>query len=235
MKNKYILLISVIFGLLTGYLIYDYLYKVEQSMNNVQYGQVVVAAQNIGTKVQVTPEMVELKKVPVEYIHPSAVREKEKIMASITKAPVVKGEQILQEKIVPQGDVKNGLSYLVPVGKRAVTVAVDEVSGISGHLKPGDRVDVAAAINIPESGGQREVPYALVVLTDLRVLAVGRILDDLGQGALEYKTVTLAVAVEESRPLILADQKGIIRLMLRSPVDEVMVYTTPFRAEDFMD
>ena len=235
MKSRYIILLSIVFGLLTGYLIYDYLVKAERAINTIQYDYVAVAAIDVPAKSRVSGEMVEMKKVPVEHIHPLSIRKKEGAVGAITVVPLIKGEQVLKNRITQQAEVKNGLSYLIPVGKRALTVAVDEVSGIAGLIRPGDHVDVAATVNIPDSSGQREVPNSLVVLQDLQVLAVGKAMEDRGDGKTSFdsKTLTLAVTVEQSRPLILASQKGNIRLMLRSPVDPGTVYTKPFKAEDF--
>ena len=141
MKSRYIVLISIFFGLLTGYFIYDYLVKAEKAINTVQYEDVAVAVQDVPSKSRVTREMVELKKVPVEHIHPQAVHKTEEVIGAITVVPLIKGEQVLKNRIVLPNEVKNGLSYLIPAGKRALTVAVDEVSGISGLIRPGDRVD----------------------------------------------------------------------------------------------
>lgn len=230
MKNKFILVLCIIFGLLTSYLIYDYLTKAERSMSNIQYGQVIVTAVNVPAKTMLTNEMLTVKKVPLEYIHPQTIQKKEEAVGTITVTPLVQGEYVLHGRIAQRNDAKNGLAYIVPAGKRAVTVAVDQVSGVAGLLKPGDHVDVAATVNIPD--GQREIPFSLVVLQDIQILAVDRNLED-KEIPPENKTVTLAVTVEQSRPLILASQKGNIRLLLRSPADSSTVYTVPFRAEDF--
>lgn len=236
MKSKYIAVFSIIFGLLTAYLIYDYLIKLEKSVDNTRYGEVVVAAVDVTNKTQVTDEMLQVIKMPIDYIHPLAVRSKNAAVGKITNTSLSQGEQILQKKLVASGEVKYGLSYAVPVGRRAVTVAVDDVSGISGLIRPGDKVDVAAVINLPDQSGQKEVPNGLVVLQDIQVLAVGKTLEDKtdGKKPLEYKEITLAVTVEESRPLILASQKGNIRLMLRSPVDKSIFDTVPFGPKDFL-
>jgi pilus assembly protein CpaB len=236
LKNKLIIILAIVFGLLTSYLIYDYLIKVEQNMTNVQYGEVVVTAGDITGKTLLTTEMLDIKKIPLEYIHPDAARKKEEVVGTITLAPLTKGEQVLKKKIARQNEVKNGLAYIVPVGKRALTLAVDEVSGIAGLIRPGDHVDVVATVNIPDPSGLKETPHSLVVLQDLPVLAVGKTMDDKGDGKppVEAKTVTVAVTVEQSRPLVLASQKGAIRLMLRSPVDTGVVTTWPFKAANFL-
>lgn len=235
MKSKYVLILAVVFGILSAYMIYDYLNKVEQSLTNVQYGEVVVASGDIGAKTLIAGDMIQVKKVPVEYIHPQAVTKKEEAIGKLTLSPLIQGEQVLKKKISGQNDAKNGLAYIIPPGKRAVTVPIDEVSGIAGLIRPGDRVDVAATVNIPDSSGTKEIPYSLVVLQDITVLAVGKTMDDKdAKNQLESKTLTLAVTVEQSRPLILASQKGNIRLMLRYPADDSTVYTTPYKATNFI-
>lgn len=229
MKNKFIVLLCLASGLLTGYLIYSYLKGVEQSLSNIEYGEVIVAAIDIPAKTEIRNEMLATKKIPLEYIHSQAVREKDDLIGSITLSPLLKGEIFLNGKVVQKGKVEQGLAYKIPAGKRAVTLAVNEVSGIAGLIRPGDHLDIAATVSIPE--GEREIPYTLIVLQDIEVLAVGRTMTE--KDVPETKTVTLAVTVEDARPLILAAQKGNIQLLLRSPVDSSIFNTVPFKAEHF--
>lgn len=236
MKSKTIIILAMFFGLLTGYLIYDYLIKLEQSVTNLEYTEVVVAEKYIPAKTLITADMVAAKKIPVDYKHPQAAGKKEEVVGNISLAPFVEGEALLRQKIASISEVKNGLAYAVPPGKRALTVSVDEVSGVAGFIKPGDRVDVVATVNIPDSSGTKETPYAIVVLQDLTVLAVGKESQEKvdSKVAGDYKTVTLAVTVDDSRPLVLASQKGNIRLMLRTPADNSQVPTYPFKATNFL-
>lgn len=233
MKVKYIVLISILCGLLTVALIFNYLNNAQQAITNIQYGEVVVAAVDVEARKPLTRDMLQVKKIPAEYIHPQAVRKIDDAVAAITLAPLVPGQQIMSKQLAQASDVKNGLAFMIPTGRRAVTVPVDEVSGVAGLIKPGDRVDVAATVSIPDAAGQKEIPYSMLVLQDIQVLAVGRTLDE-KSGSAEAKSITLAVSVDQSRPLILASQKGVIRLMLRSPVDNGTASTSPFKAADFL-
>ncbi len=47
-------------------------------------------------------------------------------------------------------------------------------------------------------------------------------------------TITLAVNYEEAKPLMMASQRGAVRLMLRSPLDGGKGSTAPFELEDFL-
>jgi pilus assembly protein CpaB len=237
LKNRWIYVLAVIFGLLTCYFIYDFLVSVEKKMTEGETQEVVIVVQDVASKTLLTKEMLAVKKVVADYIHPQALRKTEEAIGSITLTALVKGEQLLKSKIVKKDDTTKGLAYLIPHGKRAVSIAVDDVSGVAGLLKPGDKVDVTAVIGIPDSAG-KEVPHSLVVLQEITVLAVGKNLEEkTGKGdnsKEEDKTVTLAVTVEEARPLLLASQKGALRLLLRSPVDSSTVKTNPFKAEDYL-
>ena len=77
--------------------------------------------------------------------------------------------------------------YQIPEGKRAFTVAVDEVAAVGWHLPPKGYVDI---LGIVESDGSI---YSYVVLQDVPVLAVGKECKGANvraEGTKEVKTVT---------------------------------------------
>jgi pilus assembly protein CpaB len=229
-KNKGIYILAVLFGVLTCYFIYDYLIQVEKKINTVEVGEVVVASRDIPAKTRLAGDMFRLEAIPREYIHPQAARSLEEVVDCIATTPLMEGEQVLKSRINAPGDGKDGLSYLVPLGKRALTIAVDQVSGIAGMLRPGDRVDVGAVVSIPYSNGE---PYGLVVLQDIEVLAVGQKTGD-DKSADQYETVTLAVNLEEAEALMLAIQEGRVRLLLRSPVETGKSQVPSVNLSDFL-
>lgn len=237
MKNKWIYGLALFFALLTTYFLYGFLNSVEKKVSQDATEGVVCLEYDITPQTLLTREMLIKKHLPEEYIHAQAIRSLEEAVGSISLTSFVKGEQLLKSKVASQGDIKNGLAYLIPVGKRAISIPVDEVSGVAGLLKPGNRVDVAAVLAIPDKA-QEETIASLIVLQDIVVLAVGKNMEEKA-GKLEtesnaQKTVTLAVTLEEAKSLLLASQKGNIRLLLRSPVDNTTVNTRPFKAQDFV-
>lgn len=234
MKNKLVFLIALIFGLITAFLVLNYLNEAKQALDDTDYVEIVVANQDIPAKTVISDSMVVLQKIPRQYMHAQEAMDKKDIVGKILLVPVIAGESILKNQVLEQGDSREGLAYIVPKGKRALTVAVDEVSGVAGLIKPGDRVDVISTIVI---GDQQPKPHTLVVLQDIEVLATGKIMDIKTDGKtkpVETKTVTLAVTLAEAKPLMMASQRGVIRLMLRSPIDDSKGYTPPFTMEDFL-
>lgn len=236
MKNRYVIVAAVLLGLFTCFMIFNFLREKEAAATR-DYEEVYTLAGDVAQKTVIKEEMLVKTRMPKEAIHAQAVRKIEDAVGYITLNPLVKGEQLLKTRIAKPGDPTNGLSYTVPPGKRGITVGVDDVSGVAGFVRPGDHVDVVGTITVKENNN--DVSYTLIVLQDILVLATGKQLDEKNnknsdkEGS-EYKTITVAVTPEQSRPLVLASQKGVIRLMLRSPVDSSTVNTTPIKPENLI-
>ncbi|MGI6225732.1 MAG: Flp pilus assembly protein CpaB [Peptococcales bacterium] len=234
MRNKIVIIIALVFGLLTTYLVLSYIQDVEAALDENEYVEIVVANQDILANTQISASMISMKKIPFQYTHALEITDKSEVIGNILTVPINLGESILKNQVIAPGDQKEGLAYLVPKGKRALTIPVDEVSGISGLIKPGDRVDVIGTVAIGEDNPKT---YTLMVLQDIEVLATGKLMDKNSAETntqVETKTITLAVTLSEAKPLMMASQRGVIRLMLRSPVDDSTGYTPPFTMEEFL-
>lgn len=123
------------------------------------------------------------------------------------------------------------LARMIRPGERAVAVAVDDVIGAGGQVRPGDYVDVLLFLREENNNPQAS---AQVVLPALRVLSVDQqtgLANDgrPAQSAEELKarreqqtmgggvrTVGLAVPAELASRLMLAAQAGTLRLAVRS-------------------
>jgi pilus assembly protein CpaB len=98
------------------------------------------------------------------------LHEPEAAIGQIAAVPIKKGEQILQTKLLVPGP-DTGLSMEVSPGKRAITLPVDDMRGVSRLLRPGDRIDIVAALDSGKgSDTKREVR---TILQDVVVLATG--------------------------------------------------------------
>ncbi|MEB3285972.1 MAG: Flp pilus assembly protein CpaB [Vampirovibrionales bacterium] len=82
------------------------------------------------------------------------------------------GEPIFSQKI--SSPDTNGMPALIPPGMRALTIAVSEVKGVAGFIKPGDKVDVLCTFTLSgtRDDGSRNKYYRTVTLVqDATVLA----------------------------------------------------------------
>lgn len=113
------------------------------------------------------------------------------------------------------------LAAVLRPGHRAVSVAVDAVSGTAGLIWPGDRVDLILTQTLDDQAapiGRRTLGET--VLTDLRVIAVDQ---QLAQAAgpdvpAGQRTVTLSVLPEQAERIAVAVRLGRIALSVR-PAD----------------
>jgi pilus assembly protein CpaB len=114
-------------------------------------------------------------------------------------------------------DGPEGIMATIPAGHRAVSVAITDVSGVSGLLQPGSRVDVL--FTRPGSMAEAETS---TILQNVRVLAVGRSIQPnqvVDPKAAKMPVVTLIVTPEDAQKLELAKNQGRISLTLRNPLD----------------
>jgi pilus assembly protein CpaB len=130
---------------------------------------------------------------------------------------VVKNEPILPGKLASK-EAGAGLPPIIPPGKRAVSVRVNEVIGVAGYVLPGTRVDVVATAN---PSNRAEDVTTKVVLSNVEVLAAGTRLEQEGDEGkpMAVTVVTMLVTPEESEKLTLAATEGKIQLALRNPLD----------------
>src|SRR5215831_19135645 len=133
--------------------------------------------------------------------------------------PIVAGEIVLNGKLALKGSGE-GLTALIEPGMRAVSVQVNEISGVSGFIQPGTRVDVLFT-RIFSSGDAATT----TILQNVKVIAYGRQLDPAAKAdARDAKptVATLLVTQEQAERLVLAEQRGRIQLALRNALDHAI-------------
>lgn len=233
MRNKLILILAILFGLAASFGVYQYLDNLKASYRSSgNYKQVVVPKQTIAPKTQVTNQMVKVKDIPVELIQPGTVMELNEVVGKVTKTELYSEEPILLNRLHKDNDLAGGLSLSVPKGYRAITVAVDDVSGVAGLLHPGDHVDIVTTFDYEVE----KTTLSTLILQNISVLAVGQSLDAVQKGdqKVNTQTVTLSVQPSQGSLLTLASERGSIRLMLRSPKDDGTTNLPSNRVKDLV-
>ncbi len=136
---------------------------------------------------------------------------------------LVPGEPILEERLAPK-DAGGGLASVIPKGKRAVSVRVNEIIGVAGFVLPKTRVDVLVSVN---PGGEKGRSASKMILQNVEVLAAGQKIEQDSEGKPEtVNVITLLVSPEEAEKLTLASHEGDLQLALRNSLDLDPVATT---------
>jgi Flp pilus assembly protein CpaB len=167
---------------------------------------VLMGARSIAKGATITVDDVEVGYVAPAAKATRALTDSAQAIGSVSLVAIPKGEQILASSI---GDLPppppETFAKDVPVGFRAVTIALEETVGVGGFVQPGDRVDVIASFElvlvVPDEPGEQievssgssgglldelfdldeeeeeEFPVAELILQDVEVLAIGQALD----------------------------------------------------------
>lgn len=226
---KKIYLIAGVLAVITGILVYSFTSSLAKAANRV-YIDVVVALQFIPERTVITAEMLEIKSLPAEAVLPSALKIPEQAVGLISAGIIEKGEVISASKVYTQGDKNNSLGFFVPEGKRAITVKVDEVSGITGFILPGDHVDIIVDImqEDKDTPAVDKILSTFILLQNIEVLASGSVTNNNpGVRNIAYGTLTLAVTPEEAVTINHAEIGSRLRFILRSPTDNGLVKVAP--------
>lgn len=205
--------------------------KEELSSMQERQGVIQVAGRDIPKGSVIEAGMLETKTMPKEYIEPQAVSYAERIVGMVTAVPMAKGEQITLTKMVSARQATvSSLAMATPIGKRAISISVDNISSLMGMIKPGDYVDIIGFIPVPAQTpeGKQATQMAVVPLFQkILILAVGR---NLGAVSTESRyadtssgesspLITLALSPAEANLITFVTEQGKVRLVLRSPAD----------------
>ena len=97
--------------------------------------KVVVAAADIQLGSRLNSQMLKTVDWPAGGILAGAITKADALEDRVVKTSILRGEPILEAKLAPVG-TKGGLSAVIPEGKRAMTVRVNDVVGVAGLLFP---------------------------------------------------------------------------------------------------
>lgn len=228
------LMMALVFGATATFMAMGWLKSVSQKSAQQQKPAmvpVVVASKEVPSAVALSGDQLKVRQWPSDSALAGKFSRLEDATGRVTATPLAAGEPILESKLVPKGVIP-GLTALLPMDKRAMTVKVDEASGVAGFLNPDNRVDVVVTF---DKGDFSKDPIAKVVLQNLRVLGAGQKIEKrLGEKPQVVPTVTLEVTPDEGERLALATREGNISLVLRNQQDEQTVNTTGVRTSTLL-
>ncbi|MEW5875158.1 MAG: Flp pilus assembly protein CpaB [Candidatus Zixiibacteriota bacterium] len=174
---------------------------------------VVVSMKDLSFGKTLEPRDLKVAMFPRESVPKGAVSSIDSLIGQTTKVFLAQDEPVLVSKL---SSIGGGLSLLIAPSMRAVSIKVDRVSGVSGFVLPGDRVDVIAIVD--KSTSSRDA-LAKTILQNIEVLAAGEKTEKRGNEPITVQAVTLLVDIEGAEKLALAQAEGKLQLSLRNPND----------------
>ncbi len=125
-------------------------------------------------------------------------------------------EAILQVKVTAPGEDAGVSSRLSP-GMRAFTIKTDVTSGVSGFLRPGDRVDVYW------TGRLNDGNLTQLIHSNMRLIAINQSADEDNNNPTVARTVTVEVSPTEVAKLAQAQSTGRLSLSLVGADEESVI------------
>ncbi len=211
--------IAVVAGLLATFFIQRYVAH-KTYVAPVTTGQVVVATADVSPGNALTGTSVKLVSWPQELIPPQSASSLQQVDGRVVVMPIATGEPVLFSKLAPVGTAA-GLSSLLDESKRALTVRVDDVSGVAGFVHPRDKVDVLVDMKV--QGLDESI--SKTILQNIMVLSIGQTWEQKDSKPTVVNTVTLELTPDQAEILNLASTEGKIRLALRGRRNETIVET----------
>jgi pilus assembly protein CpaB len=153
-----------------------------------------------------------------DYILKSKGGTLESLQNAVIRRGVAAGEPLTWGRVVKKGD-RGYLAAILTPGMRAFSVRISDISGISGLVFPGDRVDLIISHKVTKKNAKGEDitnTASETILTNVRILAIDQKTDDQEGKPLVAKTATLEVTPKQAEEVALASNIGEIVLSLHS-------------------
>lgn len=216
------LIIGLLLALGTGVLLLNYLSSLRAGTPVAQTKMVWVAARDIPARAQIPDAAITSISKSVTDLDSDAIVDKKELVAKYSLITIPAGSVLTHSKVGTLAAF--ALPARLPIGMRAVSIAIDRVKGVSGLIQPGDRVDVIA---VPPRAGN-ETPLGSAILRGALVLAMGNETETAratpSPANQDLTTVTLAVTPGQADILASADINTVLRLALRSPKEPIRAY-----------
>lgn len=229
--------IAAVIGVVVAGLVYFVLSQqtAPQVVTEPEQVTVLVAARDIPAFTTVTGDMVETREIASRAAPLNALSAPEQAIGMIAQLAINAGQTLTQASVAPR-TAAHGLTFVIPQAQRAVTVALDPISGVGGFVYPGDHVDVLATFHNGEYAVTRTILQNVEVLAMNDITVRPRNGDTTGPtdqpvggeaqeapATQQVRSATLAVSPDQAQRLILSAYRGALHMVLRPREDDTMV------------
>lgn len=247
MKNMLAIVVAVGLGLAAVVLTKDYLDEQQNQIRGAEV-KIVIAKEDIPAGTEISIDYVQSAMRIKRYIDEDTVLEGQiqELMGQRLKVNKSKGSPLRWSDTGGSG--VQGFADMIPPGKRAVTLGIDPMSGISGMLRPNDKVDIMLQYtplkDLTTMGTAKTV--IRYFMANIPILALDRTtgkelrgMPVMGAGTKKegvFGAVTFAVKPIEAELLVFAESQGATRFVLRNPKDDSAPEgAVPIDSENFQE
>lgn len=202
-----------------------------RASSRVATQNVVIASADVPEGTALTAATLAVVQLPVAAVPAGSYTSPDSVVGRVSRIPIFKGEAIVPGRLAPDGTA-GGIEVKILPGKRAMSVRIDDVAGISGMVQPNSRVDVMLTTRDATAQGAQ---VSKLFMSNMRILSIG---SNIARGEdgrpINAPTATLEVTPAEAERLALAVREGAIQLVLRGYGDPDSVQTTGAKRGDLL-
>jgi pilus assembly protein CpaB len=219
------LVLAIVLGVVAAKVAKDTLMKNRAAAGPAgKFVKIVVAKDDIQPGQEIKAEQINLAQVQENAAPASSFTDVEKLNGRSAEMMILKGQPIVEAMLAQEG-AGTGIQALIPKGMRAVTIEVNEFTGVAGLLVPNCHVDILATIN----DGASNTQVSKAIVQNVTVKAVGQRTTVNGNEPPNpnemFRSVTLLLTPKDAEAIELACTTGRPRLVLRGGRDTEMVTT----------
>lgn len=170
-------------------------------------------------------EAVTLAKWPVDFMPEGVFRTEEELFPQGADVPrialraIEPMEPLLGVKVTEPG-ADAGVASRLSKGMRAFAIRVDVSTGVSGFLRPGDKVDVYWTGNLP---GQNNGEVTKLIESSVPLVAIDQMADGERSSPTIARTVTVEITPQQVAALAQAQSSGRLSLSLVGRDDDTVI------------
>lgn len=184
----------------------------------VPTAKILVPRKNIAAGVALEPNMFKFEERPILGVEDQVITSFRGIQDQHAGSGLVAGVPVMQKDLAGIENGSTTITRKIPKGHRAVSIPVNEESGVEGWVLPGSRVDVVWSTE------HRSRPIVSILVENVTVLSAGRSLNTSNGEEIQSKPVpsyvTLLVTNKDAQKIQLAkNSRGKITLSLRGDDD----------------
>lgn len=237
MRSKAALGLSIVLGILAVAVMSVYVSRQETTLlQQSAMKDVLVATNDILQNTVLDERLVQQIQVPTKYLQPKALSDVAAARGRVATVAIPKGSQIVGTELADVGE--SALAYEVPRGRRAITIAVSDVTGVGGLISPGNFIDILGTFEYGKPVGYQNgrVQYAeertetLTMMQNVQVVAVEKD---------HARERTATISANEAASMSAADQARVVanqqrEAQQRHEVRNITVLVAPAQVQELV-
>jgi len=194
---------------------------------------IVVAKSNLNFGDRISSKDLQLVRWPTDALPEGAFTDVAQIAGPgqdrVVLRPIEPNEPVLASKVSGSGG-KASLSTVIDQNMRAMTIHVNDATGVAGFITPGDRVDII--LTRDDGGNSKETSKTDILLQNILVRGIDQEANERKEKPTVVKAVTVEVTPADAQKLTLGSNIGTLSLALRNLASSQQVTTRSLSVKD---